>query len=55
MICTNTDYYINTLSTIKKEKKKKDLHLEVWWLLKGKLLLEEDTYFNVNTNRCSTY
>ena len=23
MICTNTDHYINTLSTIKKEKKKK--------------------------------
>ena len=25
MICTNTDHYINTLSTIKKEKKKKIL------------------------------
>ena len=23
MICTNTDHYVNTLSTIKKEKKKK--------------------------------
>ena len=23
MICTNTDHYINTLSTIKKEKEKK--------------------------------
>ena len=24
MICTNTDHYVNTLSTIKKEKKKKE-------------------------------
>ena len=23
MICTDTDHYVNTLSTIKKEKKKK--------------------------------
>ena len=23
MICTNTDHYVNTLSTVKKEKKKK--------------------------------
>ena len=23
MICTNTDHYVNTLSTIKKEKEKK--------------------------------
>ena len=23
MICTNTDHYVNTLSTMKKEKKKK--------------------------------
>ena len=23
MICTNTDHYVNTLSTIKKEKKRK--------------------------------
>ena len=25
MICTNTDHYVNTLSTIKKERKKNDL------------------------------
>ena len=24
MICTNTDHYVNTLLTIKKEKEKKD-------------------------------
>ena len=25
MICTNTDHHVNTLSTVKKEKKKKDM------------------------------
>ena len=29
MICTNTGHYVNTLSTIKKEKKKKVISLDL--------------------------
>ena len=30
MICTDTDHYVNTWSTIKKEKKKKHLKVIIW-------------------------
>ena len=39
MICTNTNHYVNTLSTIKKEKEKKqtgqmiDLCCEYFWMV----------------------